>query len=336
MRWARSGILLLLGCGQDPVSVVAPSVESKFPWYLCIHGSEVGYDLEKADLAFDRVLDLGGTGVRTDVFWHEVEPQRDLWDADRIDFYQGYVTQSFARGLDPLIILSGAPSWAITLYTQDKAAFWVEYEDYVRRVVSWVGPQVVRYQIWNEPNSVLDPIDQADDWQLFARGGAILRERDPGAVLCVNAVVNWIGWEEAVTDWLAKAGEWIDVIGVDHYPGTWAVGSFTNWWPVDRLLERIQTPGDPWYGKQGAVMETGYSSWAAVIADETVQKTWVQQALPVLRDKVKAGPVVLGAFYQLIDVDTAGWGQEVHFGILHSNFAPKPAYFELKKQIAQF
>jgi hypothetical protein len=47
MRWARSGLLLLIGCGQDPVSVVAPSVESKFPWYFCIHGSEVGYDLEK-------------------------------------------------------------------------------------------------------------------------------------------------------------------------------------------------------------------------------------------------------------------------------------------------
>ena len=338
MRYTRSWFfVLLLGCGQDSApSAIESSIEIQFPWYFCIHGGEVDYSLDKAASAFQTVLDLGGVGVRTDIFWFDVEPKRNIWDARKVDFYAGYFDHAVADGLDPMAILSGAPDWALDLYKEDKAAFWSEYEEYIREVVTLVGAKTTRYQLWNEANGILDPIDAGDDWELFARAGAILRAQDPGSILFINAYANWLGWEEAVTDWVTKAGTFIDVIGVDHYPGTWSLGPFTNWWPVDRLLERIQTPGDVWYGKQGAVLETGFSTWAPDLADELDQVAWIDQSLPALRERVKSGPIVLGAFYQLIDANTAEWGHEAHFGILKSDLTPKPGYENLKQQIAQF
>ena len=44
--------------------------------------------------------------------------------------------------------------------------------------------------------------------------------------------------------------------------------------------------------------------------------------------------VVLGNYYQLIDVDTDGIGQEAHFGILHSDLTHKEGYDALRAMLA--
>ncbi|MBI4612885.1 MAG: hypothetical protein HY720_04675 [Planctomycetes bacterium] len=328
-------IFLAGGAGCARLRVTRPPI----PWYFSIHGGEVGHDGTKSEAAFQKVLDLGGKGVRTDIFWAEVEPARDAWNDSLLDFYSGYVTLARSKGLDPMMIVSGAPGWAIELHSRDPKAFWKEYEEYVERVVRKVGDRVGNYQVWNEANHFIDPIDAADDWELFSRAGAIFRRLDPTATLYVNVNANWFGWEDAVTDWVSKAGSSIDVIGVDHYPGTWSPGSNSNWYPLERLVERINTPGDPWYGKKGAVLETGYSSWAPVLADEEGQKRWINESIPALHSKVREAnrsnkyKVVLANYYLLLDPDTNGWGPEPHFGILHTDSSPKLGYDDLKRQI---
>lgn len=338
---SRRALALLLGsalffqaapsCGPAPI-----------PWYFALHGVEVGYDLDTTDDAFAQAVALGAAGVRTDVFWYDVEPERDVWDEGKLLFYTSFVSKALAWGLDPMMILSGAPGWAIDLYEQDPAAFFAEYEAYVTEVVLWIGDRTTRYQLWNEANHLIDPIDASDDWQLFARAGAIVRALDPGAILFVNVYSDLLGWEAAVTGWVEQAGDAIDVIGIDHYPGTWACCSYTDWAPLDVLAARINDPGDAWFGKQGAVLETGFSSWAWAVADEEDQRTWINESLPVVRQKMRANnqsqpnPIVLGVYYQLIDVDTGGVGPEAHFGVLHSDLSPKLGTSDLGAQIALF
>ncbi|MDP6538654.1 MAG: hypothetical protein QF903_07325 [Planctomycetota bacterium] len=326
---------LLCASGSDgPLRAARPPI----PWSVAIHGGEVGHDLGLAAAAFDHVAHLGFTGVRTDIFWHEVEPARDQWDPGMVAFHVGYVELARERELDPLVILSGAPGWAADLYESDEAAFWLEYEDYVRRVLFLVAPEADTYQLWNEPNHFIDPIDADDDWQLIARAGALVRELDPTARTSVNVMANLPGWQAALDDWVTQAGEYIDIIGVDHYPGTWACCTASDWGPLETLITRINTPGDLWFGKRGALMETGFSSWA-FFADEQDQADWIDQALPEIRARLDADVgrrMVLCNYYQLIDVNTGGWGQEAHFGIVHTDGTPKVGYAVLAERLAGF
>jgi hypothetical protein len=86
-------------------------------------------------------------------------------------------------------------------------------------------------------------------------------------------------------------------------------------------------------------METGFSSWAWPFADEQQQANWIAEALPNIRQRARAPNTHRLAFcncYRLIDVDTTGWGQEAHFGIVHSNGTPKLGYSVLRKQLSKF
>lgn len=344
--------IALAGGGNPPPPPPAPHT----PWYVSIHASEVSYNLATTDAAMAKCVDLGFEGVRTDIFWYDVEPTRDQWDNGKLQFYTNYVSKAGWYGLDPLVILSGAPQWAIDLYNSDKNAFWAEYEEYVEQVVLWVGYGVENYQMWNEANHIPDPIDAGDDWQLFVRAGQIIDQLDPGSKKYVNAMANVLYWEDAVTDWVNLAGDHIDVIGIDHYPATWSPVPATDWTPLDTLIARINNPADAWYGKEGMVMETGYSSWAWLIADEYDQRDWINAAMPVIRTKINNNNVsnphkiIGGNFYQLIDTCTDaynpnncrsndpifGQGIEAHFGILHSNLSNKVGYNALKSQLQQF
>ncbi|MDP6409902.1 MAG: hypothetical protein QGI46_11040 [Planctomycetota bacterium] len=327
--------LVSASAADGPVREVRPML----PWYAAIHGAEVDHDLALASAAFDHAKHLGFGGVRTDIFWHEVEPSRDQWNPAMVAFHVGYVQLARERELDPLVILSGAPGWAVDLYDTDAAAFWLEFEDYVRRVLFLVAPEANTYQLWNEPNHFIDPIDADDDWQLIARAGALVRELDPTATTCVNAMANLPGWQDAIDDWITRAGDFIDLIGVDHYPGTWACCTAADWGPLEVLVARINTPGDLWFGKRGGLMETGFSSWSWLFADEQDQADWIAQALPEIRLRLDADigrRMALCCFYQLIDVDTGGWGQEAHFGIVHSDGTPKLGYPELGRRLWEF
>jgi hypothetical protein len=312
------------------------------PWFFSIHASEVAYDLDRAALAFEAIKDLGGQGVRTDVFWWDVEPEDGQWNEERMAFYEAYADLARSHGLEPMIIVSGAPGWAVSLYQSDPEAFWARYESYVDKAITPFADWLAHVQIWNEPNHIIDPIGSEDDHQLFVRGAAIVRARAPGVRTYANVMANLVGWEEAVTDWVVKSGDAIDVIGIDHYPGTWTASSFSDWAPFDILITRINDPADAWYGKLGAVMETGYSSWMAVTADEGRQRDWINESLPVLRSRIAQAHatetygIVLANYYQLIDVDTDGWGQEAHFGILHTDLSEKEGYSALRTQLGLF
>ena len=323
------------GDTQEPTAV-------EFGWYFSVHAVEVNYDLADSLTAFEHITALGGTGVRTDIYWKDLEPAQGQWDEETFAFYDDYVSLAIERGVEPMVIVSGAPDWAVALYLVDSAAFWEAFDAYVQRVVERVGDRVTHYQLWNEPNHIIDPIASEDDHLLFSRAGAVIRAVDPDAVFYANALTDIAYWEEAVTDWVEQAADYIDVIGIDHYPGTWSGVDYTDWSPLDTLTRRINDPADPWYGKQGAIMETGYSSWAPWVADEEDQRDWIEQSMPVLRERVVSNnetneyAVLHGNFYQLIDVDTDGVGQEAHFGILHSNFTEKQGYSALVQQISQF
>lgn len=312
------------------------------PWYFTLHGEEVGHDLTRSLKALTAVRRLGGQGVRFDVHWYEIAPERGRWDERRLTFYTSMVSQARHLGLDPFVVLGGAPGWARDLYGEEPSSFWEEYEAYVSKVLAWIGDRTQRYQLWNEANHpVWGFVRSRDRWQLFARAGRLVKRDDPGSETVVNVLADFPGWERELTRWLSKAGDVIDVVGVDHYPGTWSWRPVTEWAPLRTILRRSGQKGDPLYGKRVAVVETGCSAWPERIVGDAGQVRWVRRALPALKALVvdanarDPGRVALLGFYQLMDAK-GRVGQEGSFGVLRADGSLKPAAEALREELSRF
>lgn len=356
-----------MGAGAAGTTTSAPLP----PWFFSMHGGDVGYNMTVAKHAFGLMLDLGGKGVRTDMFWADIQPtaptagQPPVWNEERIQFYVDYYSTAKGMGLEPLVILSGAPDWATRLYQSNatRQAFWDAYKVYATKVVSITNtlkPPAKYFQLWNEVNAVAE----LDFWfagcGLFGIAGEVVHTMVPGSTTMINVMADIPLWNEALTNWLTCAGGAIDVIGVDHYPGTWSLDAWYDWDPLEVVLKRCNTQGDLAYGKKPAVLETGYSTWLPSLFNDAAQVRWLNTSLPALRAMVEDArilehPVWLLNYYQLQDGYQApdgthvkghgprpgaasGIPEEAHFGVTLDapGFVKKPGYAELKKQIAAF
>lgn len=149
-------------------------------------------------------------------------------------------------------------------------------------------------------------------------------------------------WEAVLRSWLDSAGFAIDMPAIDHYPQTYTPTLCDDWSPLDTLFQIMKD-----YNKEGAIMETGYSSfrtpWEPWI-DENTQAAWVSCALVFIRERARTHadsvdgrriPLLLGNFYELVDGNTYfPYNPLDHFGLLRSyDLSEKPAYPQLRAMV---
>jgi hypothetical protein len=337
-------LLFLLVIQNTFQSLNKNNLDNLFPWFISIHAGEVQYSINITKKAFQIVKDLGIKGIRTDIFWSDIEPNKDQWDSNKLNFYKLYFETAKEFHLEPLIILSGAPKWAYHLYEFfNREEFWNRYAIYTKKVLEYFGNISTKYQLWNEVASMHDPILGEDLLKLFTVPGSIIKEYNKNYTTFINIEIFPM-WDGTLTSWLLVAGKYIDVISIDYYPGTWSPVSWTDWSPLQLIIERINTINDPWYGKYGAIMETGFSSWNSILANEKDQKLWIEQSLPAARklvldnlnNQTQKFKIILSNYYQLIDAGGNSWElpEEHHFGILHQDLSPKLGFSSLKKEIS--
>ena len=77
-------------------------------------------------------------------------------------------------------------------------------------------------------NALADLSFLTDGCQLLTSSGAVMRAAVPGALLMVNVMADIPFWGDWVTQWATCAGKYIDVLGVDHYPGACCVGAHNS------------------------------------------------------------------------------------------------------------
>lgn len=163
----------------------------------------------------------------------------------------------------------------------------------------------------------------------------------------VNIFANLPGWDSYMRGWLDAARSSIDTVAIDHYPGTWDnCAAYSYWDPLDALTRIMDD-----YDKEGAVVETGFSTtgaWEPCPPDywhrHVDQQTFVDQALPAIKSRVHARArttptraILLASWYELLDVCICNdWAEERHFGILNADWTEKPAVANLRYQISQF
>ena len=184
-----------------------------------------------------------------------------------------------------------------------------------------------------------------------------ISDGDPTSEIIINVVADvnldpdlFASWKDHMRYWLDNgAKDSIDILAIDHYPGTWT--GFTDcrdWAALDDLISICNE-----YNKKGAIMETGFSTWAAedtpwyrflaYVHTEDDQEIFINNALPIIYDKANSqnhnseNKIVLAAWYTLSGSKPYEvWNIESNFGILHGDYTLKLGFDDLKNQIAKF
>ena len=116
------------------------------------------HGLDAAAAAQTRIRGDGLTLVRFDVAWDRLEPAaRGQRDADYLARIDAVLAQARARGLRPILVIAGTPSWARrgsgSRYTPPDRP-----EDFAGALgflaARYAGRPGMTYEVWNEPNQV--------------------------------------------------------------------------------------------------------------------------------------------------------------------------------------
>ncbi|MEE9507174.1 MAG: family 1 glycosylhydrolase, partial [Thermoplasmata archaeon] len=330
-------------------------------WAMCSHNEwrtdgchpcrEEGY------AALEHVRKLNASYYRVDFSWELIEPQRDQWNLDWIKWYDNLLDQLEGMGLDVILVAphwDGAPSWAESMWDGgNPGPFYNEYMEFTEKLAEEFGPKVYYYQLLNECNH----FDHTPLWisaeqcailflnghvgLLSGEGTGFLHHDDFKAIVNVFANLPWMSWIE---DFMEEADDndpyGVDVIAVDHYPGSWSIwpnrdSSNIDWSPL-HTIESLALQ----YDKELAIMETGFPTPSN---DESDQQDWLYYNLPVLQDEITQwnhdhpdNQYVLQAYYELVDEDSGTSDWEDNWGLMRDDWSKKPGYPEFGGRAMDF
>lgn len=336
-----------IGDHEEVIRGSSPLRPNVLNWGMCIHRGDIITDA-KRNKALDQLVELGVAYIRIDFEWPAIEPHRDSINFEVIRWYASLIKASREKGISIIAVLRGHPAWAQDLYFIDKNAFWEEWKEFCE-YISWTyGYDIYYYQISNEENHPLNGDLVADG--KFLRGDEDtafkiayegVARYDSSFETIVNVYADWPDWAKRLEEWSSGiAKDYIDILAIDHYPGTWTWTDFADWGPLDSLIGICNK-----YNKKGAIMETGYSTYNDSVGhgrDE--QEAFINTALPIIKSKSSTqnvdnpnNRVLLCCWYELYDENTGGGGWiDYHCGICATDGTPKEAYDNLRDKILEF
>jgi hypothetical protein len=300
------------------------------------HPEYHGFDPGMAVASLTAALRLGVGWIRTDIRWREVLPDGKLPDQETLAWYRAFLSAASGCGLKTMVTLSTPPEVVLKLASSEKLTSWCQF---VETVASVVGTQCNGFQLMNEPNNPVYRFFPFEDVaSAFVRGAAIIRSVNPEAKVCINVTMELWGWRKYLADVLRRSGRSIDVVGLDHYPGTWTLGWKDQWVQVTQIADTIASAlrDSPWFDRRLAIMETGFST-NTITRNQKRQAEYFQNVMNIAKNlrRKAVGHGILFGIYELCDGDSSAWlDPEAHFGLLTSDLKPKEAYATVKEMIA--
>lgn len=284
---------------------------------------------------------LNAQYVRFDIWWDSVEPNQNAFSSCAYDYYTSILTNIQSEGLKSIAILgTNEPDWVYTacylgLYPSVEQDALRQYAGNVSRNL---GRWITFYQLGNELDSPQYFHEERCESQPVQYLTAIAQGIKNGTTTPYQTIVNTYadnltftascnsqgGWYSHLADWLSTAGSYINIIAIDHYPGTYCQG----FWATDGFLSSLAGLASS-YGKEYAVTETG---WSTFDSSEDAQNTYAQQALSQIysfaNSQVNDNPLLFISWYQLTDynVGTVLNPYDCCFGLQRGQTTDRPAY----------
>jgi hypothetical protein len=207
------------------------------------------------------------------------------------------------------------------------------WQFYIEQVVERLGDLCQIYQILNEPNNpVFRCFPRAQHCAAIKVAAQLIKGRYPRSKILVNFLQDLPNWRQTLTVTLADCGSAIDIIGIDHYPGTWDLSASPDWAGTVEIASAIRNaaPDSIWAGRKLGIMETGYSTNIPGFRTERHQSKYFSSLEPTteLIDAALGGHGIdLVGLYEICDENTGvRFDPEAHFGLLTSAFKRKLAF----------
>lgn len=300
--------------------------------------------LDDVERAAQLMQEAGIQSVRMDFNWDMLNPTREEW---KFDDYDKVVQIALKHNLEFLGILDyvswwassaqNSQDWRVRLYSEPLNDY--DFARYTYEVVNHFKKDVKVWQIWNEPNTegFWKPTPNPARYvSLLKEAYLAAKYADPDAVV-LFAGMSSNGIEGNDESGLAsnfienayKAGArgFFDAMAIHPY-------MLPNG-GINTLRERISATravmdayGDKnvplWLTEMGVPTDAPWWQTAPIQTEEDVAN-WLRLVYTQLGD---LSPTIY--WYELQDRDM-GDNPEGHFGILHADYTPKPAYDVLKE-----
>jgi hypothetical protein len=309
----------------------------------------------------DEVASLGARIVRIDVHWSWVErygPGQASWSPTVLARFADFLKEAQARHLQVLVDVNEAPCWAssdphkscdpahLTYTDTYPPTNPQDYANFLARLVSYAGPRVQYWEIWDEPNltEFWPNPDPAAYTRLVQAAYPAIKTANPGATVLAGALAPVDGGYGGIDTPIFLEGMYAAGIGGDfdalsfhpytmgHPPTSddpqWPMFSFTT--AVPTLHAIMRAAGDPrslwlteggWSTISAASCADCRSPWTATT--EAQQASYLAQAARIAADWPYV-PAFL--WYEINDAgpSTARSYQD-HFGLFRFDQRPKPA-----------
>jgi endonuclease/exonuclease/phosphatase family metal-dependent hydrolase len=313
----RRALVSIVGWALLAIPAGAEVRNNVSPYAVCAHLSRGGeHQIAQQEL---KLMHQAGIGwVRADFDWSGVERQAGTWQFDHLD---QTVAWAEAEGVRILPILDYDVPWARPAYKNlDK---WLEY---VRRVVTRYKDRIRYWEVWNEPNLEQfwhDKPNPADYAKLLKATHETIKQIDPELVVLLGGV-SGIPWPYLEGIYEAGGKDSFDVMNVHPYRYPSSPEERPLYDDLVRLRQLMDKYGDK--GKPIWITEVGWPTQQdrRGVSPERQAEMLARTYLLSLQAGVE---VVF--WYEFQAPEGKPEYNEDHFGIVHRDLSPKPAYTAL-------
>jgi hypothetical protein len=283
---------------------------------------------------------MGADVVRVFVMWYMLEPSRGQVSAEYVSKLDSLMSQASACGTRVMLMLAATPPWDSSAPAGTdfpKSGTYAPRDDEFHWMVSWIlrrWPALQSLEVWNEPNySPYWSGTPADYAALVNAAVAAKREVGSSTLILAGAIAS--GDVSYLNQVYAAGMRGQDGISIHPY-SMYCSGSCTLTSPIPAqapfraaitaVHDLMVARGDPsglW------LTEFGFASCPAVpsCVPEQQQARWLVKSVRI----ASCYPYVKGLTpFTIRDIPASdpqyAMVQDAHFGLLRTDFSPKPAY----------
>lgn len=311
-------------------------IPQKFQYGVALSPSLISTPAVRNDL-----VSLGVHGIRTDIFWADIETAQGTYNWSAIDTV---VNGCEASGLKVLAVVHTEPQWSsgqsVWTYAPVTAARRTNYAKFCAAAVRRYGKRIAVWEIWNEPNLSMfwKPTPSTSDYLLLLREAvSAMRAVDPSTVIISGGMGGAgaapdIGHQPWTTAMIQGGADLIcDGIATHHYSNTpgdmWAVQL------VRTALDAVGRDTQIWLTEFGCPTGTPGVDWpgTAFGCTPAVQKQIIEQGVTVWKSLSPKGGAIIFYTYQDLTAAQQPDQREQHFGFKNVDGSPKPGYEGIRK-----
>lgn len=334
-------ILMLMSTSTQSAAAAEPGVVPDLTWSVS--------DADK-QRTIAAIRDVGSKWVRLSVQWRDAEPADDGYDGWWLAEYRKAIDMARAAGQRVIVVVDNAPAWASGSEGGNVARDPADYAEFMQFLVSRFRGKVDAWEVWNEPNlqrfwsSGPNPGDYA---RLLRAAYPAIKAGDPNAKVVFGGVSgNDYSFLEGAYAAGAKGN--FDVMATHPYTYCGSSGpadvrhgfdgrisrdSFLGYREVRATMAARGDAKPIWFTEFGwntssTSCDPGAGIWQGGVT-EAKQADHLYHAFKM----IEADPYVQVALWYNFRGnywENDGDSPEARYGLLRTDFSPKPAYGAFK------